>query len=220
MHADAEFLASAPQRMPESVAEIFKPFYSDARVRQHVDPQMAGLHRALDFLDDNFDWAHVRNRGERNEAIAHAAVFRYRVVVGSDAIELELRIVVEKSSARAVGKQHLGVDAIAIQSDQPLRRLVNFPRPFFPALGIIAALFHRRWAIAYVAALNLAIDHPALDRMRKFLFLDLDDVGNSIAPFLRRHARRIGVRAKLPVRIRTDQTKLCFHICLGYEPNP
>src|SRR5690242_21298613 len=102
MHAHAEFLASAPQRMPESVSDIFEPFYSETRIGQHVDAQMAGLHGALDLRDDGFNRAHVRNRREGNETIAHPPVFRHAVVVSSDAIELESRIVVKESSARTV----------------------------------------------------------------------------------------------------------------------
>jgi hypothetical protein len=197
--------------VPKSIAKIAQSVDGDARISQHVDAQVAVFHGALDFSDNGLHWTHVGHRSERNETVAHPAEFRHRIVVRPDAIELERRVVVKESSARAVGKQNLAINPVSVQRLEPLRWIVDFPRHFLPTLRIIAAIGHRRWAIADIAALNLAIHQPALDRSRIFLILDLDDVGNSIAPTLRRHARRIGVLIQLAVRVGTDQTEFNFH---------
>ena len=166
---------------------------------------------ALDLADDRFDGTHVRHRGKRNEAVAHPAKFGERVVIGPDAVKLELRVAVEESATRSVGKQNFGIDPVPVQRFEATRGIVNFQRHFLPALWIVAPLFHRRRTITNVAALNLAVDDPALDRKRKLVFPHLDQVWDFFSPLLLGHAACIGVLAKLAVRIGTDQTEFYFH---------
>ena len=115
MDADAKLLANIPQRMPKRIAEIFETWHRDARIRQNVDAHVAGLNGALHLADDRFDRTHVRHRGKRNEAVAHPAKFGERVVIGPDAVKLELRVAVEESATRSVGKQNFGIDPVSIQ---------------------------------------------------------------------------------------------------------
>src|SRR5688500_14855765 len=204
MNTDTEFLASVPQRMPEWDAEILETFYRGARVSQHVNPHVAALRSAFYLGDDGRQRTHERDNGQRNKAIARGAIFRKRIVVGPHAVELEFRVVIEKSSARTVGKQNLPIDPIAIQSFEALRGLIDRARHFLPTLRIVAAFIHRRRAIADIPTLNLAIDDPALDRIGKFLIPHFDDMRNPVSPLLLGHASRIGVFAELSVRIRAD----------------
>src|SRR4030095_3419762 len=105
-----------------------------------------------------------RNHRQRDKTLARLTELGQSIIVGAHAGKLEFDVVVKKSSARSVGKQHLGIDAISVQRLEAFRRLINFSRTFLPALRIIAALRHRRWTIANVTALNFAIYNPAFHR--------------------------------------------------------
>src|SRR5687767_9291754 len=150
--------------MPEWVAEILEPLYRNARISEYIDSLVSGFRGPLCLTHDRIHGAHERNNSQRNKAIANPPKFGKRVVVGPNAVELKCHIVVKKSPARTIGKQNLSVDPVAIQRFQALRGLVDFKRSFLPALRIVTAFFHRRGAIADIAALNLTIDDPALDR--------------------------------------------------------
>src|SRR5437763_5868627 len=128
MNADAHFLAEIPQRMPERIAEIFETLHRDARIRQNVNAPMAGLNGALHLADDRFDGAHVRHCGKRNEAVACPAKFGESIVIGPDAVKLELRVAVEESATGSVGKQNFAIDPVSIQRFKATRGIVDFER--------------------------------------------------------------------------------------------
>ena len=95
-------------------------------------------------------------------------------------------------------------------------RIVNLSGNFFPALGVVAAFSHGSRAIADIAALKFAVHHPALHREIEFLFPDLDNVRNPVAPFLSGHPARVSVFTELPVRVGTDQAVFDFHGSLPF----
>ena len=78
---------------------------------------MAALDRALDFGDDYVNLAHVGNDRHRHIAVADLAPLRQGIVIRLHAGELELGIGLKKGKIRhrAVGIEHLAVDAIFIQ---------------------------------------------------------------------------------------------------------
>src|SRR5262249_38338356 len=114
------------------------------------------------------------------------------------------RIVIKKRSSGTVGKKNLGIDAIPIQRFRPFTGIIDFTWNFFPTLRIIVPFLRRRRAIAYIAMLNFAVDDPALHRKIEFFFSYLDDMRNSVAPFLFRHPARVSILAELAVGVGAD----------------
>src|SRR5205807_5635063 len=79
--------------------------------------------------------------------------------------------------------EHFAVDAIVIQGFQSLGRIVDDPRHFFPAPRIVTPFdttLHRRRAVAYPFATDLAIDHPAVNGLT--VFVHFHDLRNPITP--------------------------------------
>src|SRR5262245_10457049 len=197
MDTDTKLLAGVPKRNPKWVAEVFQPLHSDAWITEHVDAKVPRFDRALDFRDNRFDGTHEWNYRERDKALARLPELGQSIIVGAHASKFEFDVVIKKSPARPIGKQHLGVDAVAVQRLEAFRRLIDFSRNFLPALRIIAALGHRRRAIADVTALNFAIHDPTFHRMIEFFIAHFDHMRNSVAPLRLGHPAGVCVPAKL-----------------------
>src|SRR5581483_1866245 len=126
--------------------------------------------------------------------------------------ELERLAALIISPAGAVREQHFGVDAVAVERARPRRRIVDLARHLFPSLRIIAALRHRGRAVAHVAALDLAVDDPALDGKSIFFLARLDNARDAVAPLRARHAVRKRVFIELSVGVGADEAVAEFHV--------
>src|ERR687891_1558598 len=131
---------------------------------------MSAFDCAFDLGHDGLDRAKKWNYGKWNETVADLPECAKSVVIRSDASDLELRIAIKESSARAVREKHIRVHAVSIQGVESLCRVVDFERNLLPALRIIAFLVHRRWTVADVSALNLTVHHPAFHRKVESVF--------------------------------------------------
>src|SRR5438105_2093036 len=117
VNGSIEILARRPQWIPVWVVKMFKALQVLAGLDQHHNAPVALLHGPLHFCHGDVNTAHIRNHRQRHIAITDFAPLRNRVIVGADAVQLELGIPLEERGTlhRVIGKEDLAVNPVFIK---------------------------------------------------------------------------------------------------------
>ena len=144
VHANAKFLASMTTAVPRmDRSRFFRSLHRDARIAEHVDADVPGLTARSTSATIVSDGTHEGIAASGMKPVADLAKFGERIVVGAARKpSSNSGVAVKESSARAVGKQHFGIDPVAVtalRGDSPARKPPSGTS--LPALRIVAPLF-------------------------------------------------------------------------------
>ncbi len=176
-----------------------------------IHAAMARRRGSFELFLDHRRRAQIRHDRQRHVAVADPFPLGQRIVVGAHDIELVVGIArFEERSARRIGKQHLGVDAVGIEHRQARLRIMIRLGNFFVEFRISRKrLAHQSRAIGDIAMAHLAIHRPAIYPFA--VFFGFDDLGNLFTPLSSGHALGEIIPVKPGMGIRADQFMLNFH---------